>query len=196
MKRSIVLPLALALSSCGTIGSIRYDFASGSFSDKPRAMANTCAARMLDHSLDGIRSKVEFVKTPPDGPVPFTILTNRSTPTADEQQAIGAWAKLIEQCQAKARPVIDQIPVPPEATKAQVEKLASYITEAWIEGARLRVALYNGELAYADYASKRLSVAEDALKTAERYAQDTDEENGTHDLENVETALAPFAALM
>jgi hypothetical protein len=196
MKRLFVLPLVLALSSCGTIGNIRYDFASGSFSNKPQAMANTCATRMQDHSLGGIRGKVEFVKMPPDGPVPFTILTNRNAPTSDEQQVIGVWAKLIEQCQALARPVIDQTPVPPEATQAEVEKLASYITDAWIEGAKLRVALYNGELTYADYASKRLSVAEDALKSAERYAEDSDEENGTHDLEDVETALAPFAAMM
>ena len=92
--------------------------------------------------------------------------------------------------------MIDQTPVPPEVTQAEVEKLASYITEAWIEGAKLRVALYNGELTYADYASKRLSITEDALKSAERYAQDSDEENGTHDIEDVETTLAPFAALM
>ena len=36
----------------------------------------------------------------------------------------------------------------------------------------------------------------DALKTAERCAQDTHEELDTHDLEDVETALAPFAAMM
>jgi hypothetical protein len=196
MKPLFVLPLTLALASCGTIGDIRYDFASGGFGDKTRAVTNTCVTRFQNHNLDIIRGKVELVKTPSDGPVPFTILTNRDTPTADEQRAIGLWAKQIEQCQAQARPLIDQIPVPPEVTQSEVEKLASYITEAWIEGAKLRVALYNGELTYADYASKRLSVAEDALKTAERYAQDTDEENDTHDLEDVETALAPFAALM
>lgn len=196
MKRLSVLLLALALFSCGTIGNIRYDLASGSFGGKLQAVANACVARMQNHGLDGIRRQIELVKTPADGPVPFTILTNRNAPTADEQQAIGVWAKQIEQCQAQARPVLDQIPVPPETTQSEVEKLTSYITEAWIEGARLRVALYNGELTYADYASKRLSLAEDALKTAERYAQDTDEENGTHDLEDVETALTPFAAMM
>jgi hypothetical protein len=41
-----------------------------------------------------------------------------------------------------------------------------------------------------------LTTAEDALKAAERYAQDTDEENNTHDLENVETALEPYASLL
>ena len=196
MRRLFVLSLVLALCSCGTVGNIRYDFASGGFSDRSRAAANNCATRLQNRSLNVIRGKVELVKTPADGPVPFTILTNRNTPGADERQAIGLWAKQIEQCQAQARPLIDQIPVPPEATQSQVEKLASTITESWIEGARLRVALYNGELSYADYASKRLSVAEDALKTAERYAQDTDEEHDTHDLEDVETALAPFAAMM
>ena len=196
MKRLFVLPLTLALCSCGTIGNIRYDFASGGFSDRTRAVANTCAARTQNHGLDVIRGKVELMKTPADGPVPFTILTNRNAPSADEQQVMGVWAKLIEQCQTQARPLIDRIPVPPDVTQSQVEKLASYITEAWIEGAKLRVALYNGELTYADYASKRLTIAEDALKTAERYAQDADEEHNTHDLEEVETALAPFAAMM
>lgn len=196
MKRVLVSALTLALASCGTIGNIRYDFASGSFGDRAAAVVSTCAAKMNVRTLDPIRSKIELVKNPPDGPVPFTILTNKSAPEGPEQQAIGTWAKLIEQCQAEARPLIDNAPVPPEATASEVEKLKGYITDAWIEGAKLRVALYNGDLTYADYAGKRLSVAEDALKTAERYAQDTDEENETHDLEDVETALAPFAAMM
>ena len=45
-------------------------------------------------------------------------------------------------------------------------------------------------------AAQTPSPVEDALKTAERYAQDADEANNTHDLEDVETALAPFAAMM
>jgi hypothetical protein len=196
MRRLIVPALALALSSCTTIGSIRYDFASGSFSDKVQAMANSCTARMQIPALGAIRGKVELVKNPPDGPVPFTILTNGNTAAGPEQQAIGAWAKLIEQCQAGSRPLLDAAPIPPGATASEVEKLKGYTTDAWIEGAKLRVALYNGELTYAEYASKRLSVVEDALKTAERYAQDSDEEQDTHDLEDVETALAPFAAMM
>ena len=196
MKRLLVPALALALSSCSTIGGIRYDFASGSFSEKAQAMANACTARMQIPALGAIRGKVELVKNPPDGPVPFTILTNGNTAAGPEQQAIGAWAKLIEQCQAEARPLLDAAPVPPGATASAVEKLKGYTTDAWIEGAKLRVALYNGELTYAEYASKRLSVVEDALKTAERYAQDSDEERDTHDLEDVETALAPFAAMM
>ena len=159
-------------------------------------MASTCAAKMKAPALDPIRSKVELMKDPPDGPVPFTILTNGSIAAGPEQQAIGAWAKLIEQCQTAARPLLDAAPVPPGATASEVEKLKGYMTDAWIEGAKLRVSLYNGQLTYAEYASKRLSAAEDALKTAERYAQDSDEEHDTHDLENVETALAPFAAMM
>jgi len=196
MKRLLVPALALVLSCCDTIGTIRYDFDSGGFGKKTAAATNACAAGMSARSLDPIRGKVELVKNPPDGPVPFTVLTNRNTPAGEEQQAIGAWAKEIEQCQAQARPLIDNAPVPPEATASEIEKLKGYITDAWIEGAKLRVALYNGELTYAEYASKRLSVAEDALKTAERYAQDSDEEHNTHDLEDVETALAPFAAMM
>ena len=196
MKRLILTALALALSSCGTVGNIRYDFDSSSFGSKTSAMANSCAARMKTPALDPIRSKVELVKDPPDGPVPFTILTNGNTAAGAEQEAIGSWAKLIEGCQAAARPLLDSAPVPPEATASEVEKLKGYITDAWIEGAKLRVALYNGQLTYAEYASKRLSASEDALKTAERYAQDSDEEHDTHDLEDVETALAPFAAMM
>jgi hypothetical protein len=196
MKRSIVLALALVLSSCGAVGNIRYDFDAGSFGGKTTGMANACAARMKAPTLDPIRGKVELVKNPPDGPVPFTVLTNGNTAAGAEQQAIGAWAKLIEQCQTEARPLLDSAPVPPEATASEVEKLKGYITDAWIEGAKLRVALYNGQLTYAEYASRRLSAAEDALKTAERYAQDSDEEHNTHDIEDVETALAPFAALM
>lgn len=196
MKKLIVPALALALGSCSTIGNIRYDFDSGSFSSKTAAVANACAAQMSTRVLEPIRGKVEPVKNPPDGPVPFTILTNGSTAAGPEQEAIGAWAKLIEQCQASARPLLDSAPVPPGATASEVGKLKGYITDAWIEGAKLRVALYNGQLTYAEYAGKRLSVAEDALKTAERYAQDSDEENNTHDLEDVETALVPFAAMM
>jgi hypothetical protein len=196
MKRLVISALTLALSSCGTVGNIRYDFASSHFSDKAVAVTNACTARLGVRGLDPIRGKVELIKTPADGPVPFTILTNRNAPMENERPTIGIWAKLIERCQVDARPLLDQTPVPPEATAAEVEKLKSYITDAWIEGAKLRVALYNGELTYAEYASKRLSVAEDALKTAERYAQDTDEEQDMHALEDVETALAPFAAMM
>src|SRR5215469_14665469 len=113
MKRLLVPALALVLSSCSTIGDIRYDFDSSSFSGKTAAAANACAARMKTPALDPIRSKVELVKDPPDGPVAFTILTNGNTAAGPEQQAIGTWAKLIEQCQAEARPLLDNAPVPP-----------------------------------------------------------------------------------
>ena len=197
MKRQLLVPLlALALSACGTVANIRYDFSANSFGGKTNAITNACAARLRAADLDPIRGKVELVKNPPDGPVPFSVLTNRNTAAGPEQQAIGTWAKLIEQCQVEARPLLDSAPVPPGATASEIEKLKSYITDSWIEGAKLRVALYNGELTYAEYASKRLSAAEDALKTAERYSQDTDEEHDSHDLEDVETALAPFAAMM
>ena len=196
MKRLLFPALALALMSCGTVGNLRYDLASSSFGDKTAAVANACAAQMNARALDPVRGKVELAKSPPDGPVSFTVLTNRNLPAPDEQAAIAVWAKLIEQCQSGARPLLDNAPVPPGGTASEVEKLKTYITDAWIEGAKLRVALYNGEISYAEYAGKRLAVAEDALKTAERYAQDTDEENDTHDLEDVETALAPFAAMM
>ena len=62
MKRLLVPVLALALSSCSTIGSIRYDFASGGFSDKVQAVANACAARMQIPALGAIHGKVEVVK--------------------------------------------------------------------------------------------------------------------------------------
>ncbi len=122
--------------------------------------------------------------------------TDNAAPTPDEERAIGLWAKAVERCQSEARALVDSIPVPPDATQSEVGKLTSYITDAWIEGSQLRVALYNGQTSYADYARDRLRTAEDALKTAERYAQDTDEENATHNLEDVETALEPFAALL
>jgi hypothetical protein len=196
MKRLIGMAAALALAGCDTFGGIKYQFDSGSFGDRTKAVAGACAARMQTPALDPIRNKVELFKTPPDGTVPFVILTDNATPTPAEQQAIGLWSQAIEDCQTRARHLVDKIPVPPEATQSAVEKLTSYITDAWIEGSKLRVALYSGQITYADYASKRLTIAEDALKTAERYAQDTDEENETHDLEDVETALAPFAAMM
>jgi hypothetical protein len=196
MKRFIGMAAALALAGCDTIGGLKYDFDSGSFGDKTAALAHTCAARMQNHAFDPIRGKVELMKTPPDGPVPFAIQTDTATPTPDERRAIMQWANAVEQCEAEARPLIDDIPVPPEATQSEVEKLTSYITDAWIDGSKLRVALYSGQISYADYAAKRLTVAEDALKTAERYAQDMDEENGTHDLESVESALEPFAGMM
>src|SRR5689334_12012251 len=123
MKRLLVPALTLALCSCGTVGNIRYDFASNSFSGKTAAATNACAARMSANALDPIRSKVELVKNPADDPVPFTVLTNKNTPAGDEQPAIGAWAKLIEQCQAEARPLLDNAPVPPGATASEVEKL-------------------------------------------------------------------------
>ena len=196
MKRWIGPALALTLAGCDTIGGIRYDFDSGSFSDKTKAVMQTCATRMHGGSFDAIRSKVELFKAPPDGPVSFVVLSNTATAAPGEQQAIELWARAIEGCQADARPLIDAIPVPPEATQSQVEKLTGYITDAWIQGSKLRVALYSGQISYADYASQRLTAAEDALKAAERYAQDTDEENGTHDLENVEIALEPYASLL
>ena len=196
MRRFIGIAAALLLAGCDTIGGIRYQFASGSFGDRTKAAAQACAARMQNPALEAIRNKVELFKTPPDGPVPFAILTDNATATPTERQAIGLWSQAIEGCQTRARHLIDKIPVPPEATQSAVEKLTSYFTDAWIDGSKLRVALYSGQITYADFASKRLTIAEDALKTAERYAQDTDEEYGTHDLEDVETALAPFAAMM
>jgi hypothetical protein len=196
MKRWIGPALALALAGCDTIGGIKYDFDSGSFGDRTNAVMQACAARMYDHAFDPMRTRVELFKSPPDGPAPFAILTGNATPTPDEQRAIDLWARAVESCQADSRRLVDEIPVPPEATQSEVAKLTSYITDAWIAGSKLRVALYSGQITYADYANQRLTTAEDALKAAERYAQDTDEENGTHDLENVETALEPYVSLL
>jgi hypothetical protein len=196
MRRWIGFVAALALAGCDTIGGIEYGFDSGSFSRRTNALAASCAARMQDHAFDAIRQRVELFKSPPDGPVPFAILTDTATPGSAEKAAIDLWAQAVERCQQPARGLMDKIPVPPEATRSEVEKLNSYITDAWIEGSKLRVALYSGQISYADYASRKLTLAEDTLKTAERYAQDTDEENNTHDLEEVETALAPFLAMM
>jgi hypothetical protein len=196
MKKLIGPALALALAGCDTIGGIKYDFDSGSFDDKTKAVLQACEARMHDRGLDAIRSKVELLKSTPDAPVPFPILTNNAMATPDEQPAIDLWSRNVETCQSDSRVLIDNIPVPPEATQSEVAKLTSYITDAWIEGSKLRVELYNGKITYADYANQRLTLAEDALKAAERYAQDTDEENETHDLEKVETALEPYASLL
>ncbi len=196
MKRWIGPALALTLAGCDTIGGIKYDFDSSGFGDRTKAVMQTCAARMHGGAFDAIRGKVELFKSPPDGPVPFAILSDNTPPASGEQHAIELWARAIESCQADARALIDTIPVPPEATQSQVEKLTGFITNAWIEGSKLRVALYDGRLGYADYASQRLTAAQDAFKAAERYAQDTDEENGTHDLENVEIALEPYASLL
>jgi hypothetical protein len=196
MKHWIGPALALALGGCDTIGGIRYEFDSGSFGDRTKAVMQSCTARMQNGALDPIRGRIELLKSPADGPVPFAILTNNATPAPNEQRAIDLWARAVENCQADSRLLIDSIPVPPGATKSQVMKLTGYITDAWIEGSKLRVALYAGHISYADFASQRLTAAEDALKAAERYAQDTDEENGTHDLENVEIALEPYASLL
>lgn len=196
MKRWIGLAAALALAGCDTIGGIKYGFDSGSFGRRTNALAAACASRLQNHAFDVIRGKVELFKSPPDGPVPFAILTDTATPTPAEQGAIDLWAQTMEQCQKHARGLMDKAPLPPEATRSEVEKLESYITDAWIEGSKLRVALYSGQITYADYASRKLTLAGDALKTAERYAQDTDEEDDTHELEDVETALAPFLAMM
>lgn len=196
MKRWIAPALALALAGCDTIGGIRYDFDSGSFGDKTKVVMQACAARMGDRVFDPIRTRVELFRPTPDAPAPFAILTSNTTPTSGEQPAIDLWAHAIENCQTDARALIDSIPVPPQSTQSQVEKLAAYVTDAWIAGSKLRVALYAGRMTYADYANQRLAAAVDALKAAERYAQDTDEENESHDLENVETALEPYFSLL
>lgn len=196
MKRWIGPALALALAGCDTIGGIEYEFDSGNFGDKTKMVMQACAASMQNGALGPIRDRVELLKTPPTGPVPFAVLTNNMTATPEEQRAIDLWARSIETCQGDARKLIDSIPKPPEATQSQVGKLTGYLTDAWIEGSKLRVALYSGQISYSDYANQRLAVVEDALKAAERYAQDTDEENGTHDLEDVETALEPYASLL
>ena len=196
MKLVLLLPMVLVLCGCDTIGGLKYDWDSGSFGDKTRAIAQACEARMNAPALASLRGKAELFKSPADGTVPFPILTDTSVPDAGDQRAIGLWATAIDQCQAEARGLLGRIPIPPDVTQSEVDKLASYITDAWVTGSQLRVALYNGEISYADYATKRLAAAEDALKTASRYAQDTDEENDTHNLEDVETALEPFAAMM
>ncbi|MGH6889013.1 MAG: hypothetical protein ACREHF_07430 [Rhizomicrobium sp.] len=196
MRRWIGLVAALALAGCGTIGGIKYGFDSGSFHRRTTALAAACAARMQNPAFDVIRNRVELFKSPPDGPVRFAILTDTAVPAAPEKAAIDLWAKTVEGCQRQARGLMDKIPLPPEATQSEVEKLASYITDAWIGGSKLRVALYGGQLTYADYANRKLTLTQDTLAAAERYAQDTDEENETHDLEGVESALAPFLAMM
>ena len=188
--------MAVAVAGCGTVSNVRYDIKSSSFGDRTRAVIQSCEAQMRAPALDPIRAKVELFKSPADGPAPFAILTNSGLPDANDRQAIDLWARAVEQCQAQARPLIGKLPVPPDATQSQVDKLAAYITDAWIESSKLRVALYNGQLTYADYASQRVKIAEDAMRTASRYAQDTDEENDTHDLEDSETALERFASMM
>lgn len=196
MKLVPALSMALVLAGCDTIGGLKYDWDSGHFKERANAVATACAARMNSPALASIRGKVELFKTPADGTVPFSILTDANAPSAEDQQAIGVWAKAIEQCQTDARKLVGRMPVPPDVTQSEVDKLASYITDAWVTGSQLRVALYNGDISYADFAARRLTAAEDALKTATRYAQDSDEENGTHNLEDVETAFEPFAAMM
>jgi hypothetical protein len=195
MKPWIGLVAAFVLAGCETIGSVQYGFDSGSFSRRTNALAESCAARMQNPAFDVIRNKVELFKAPPDGPVRFAILTDTATAAPAEKAAIDLWAGTVEVCQKQARGMMNKIPVPPEATQSEVEKLGSYVTDAWIEGSKLRVALYSGQLTYADYASRKLTLVQDTLTAAERYAQDTDEENDTHDLEHVETALAPFLAM-
>ena len=196
MKVILALTVAIVLAGCDTIGGLKYDWDSGGFSDRTNAIAATCAARMNARQLAPIRTKVELFKTPADGTVPFAILTDANAPSPADQQAIGVWANAIEQCQKEARTLLARLPVPPEVTQSEVDKLASYITDAWVTGSQLRVLLYSGQISYADFATQRLAAAEDALKTASRYAQDNDQENGTHNLEDVETALEPFAAMM
>jgi hypothetical protein len=192
----VSVAMALALTGCGTVGNIRYDIKSGSYGDRTKAVLQACAERMRSAALDPIRSRVELFKSPADGPVPFAILTNSSQPDAGDRQAIGLWAQEIDRCQVQSRKLLDELPVPPDTTQSQVDKLITYITDAWIESGKLRVALYNGQLTYADYASRRVKIAEDAFRTATRYAQDMDEERDTHALEDSETALEPFASLM
>lgn len=196
MRILIAAAVAFVLSGCDTVSAIKYDFDSGGFGDKAKAITAACASRMNAPELNGIRARVELFKSPADGTVPFAILTDRSGPDANDQRAIGVWAKAIERCQNDARRLFARIPVPPDVTQSEVDKLISYITEAWITGSQLRVALYNGEMSYSDYAARRLTAAQDTLNAASRYAQDTDEENETHNLEDVETALEPFAAMM
>jgi hypothetical protein len=196
MKKWIWLALALALAGCDTISGMKYDFASDSFSDRTKAVMQTCAARMHDHAFDQIRTRVELFRPTPDTPVPFAVLTSNTKPAPGEQGAIELWARAVETCQADARALIDSIPVPPQATQSEIAKLTSYITDAWITGSKLRVALYAGQITYADYASQRLTAAVDALKAAERYAQDTDEENESHDIENVEAMIEPYMSLL
>jgi hypothetical protein len=200
MKRFLGIALALGLTGCetigNTVGNLKYDFESGSYTDRTTAVMSACKARLGARSLDPIRNKVELFKDPPDGPVRFAVETDNYLPTMPEQTAIAAWAQAIQQCQTDARKVLDDMPVPPGATQAEANKVISYVTDAWIQGADLRVQLYKGQMSYADYANQRLKVADDALKTALRYAEDTDEENGNHDLEDAETVIGPFASLM
>lgn len=196
MKHWICFVAVLALAGCDTIGGIKYGFDSGSFSRRTNALAASCAARMQSPAFNVIRSRVELFKSPPDGPVRFAILTDAATPAPAERVAIDRWAETLDLCQREAHGLMNKIPVPPEATQSEVDKLAAYITDAWVEGSKLRVGLYSGQIGYADYASRKLTLAQDTLAAAERYAQDTDEENETHDLEDVETALAPFLAMM
>lgn len=188
--------MSLAVAGCGTVSNIRYDINSGSFADRTKAVIQSCEGRMRAPALDPIRAKVELFKSPADGPAPFAVLTNSSLPDASDRSAIDMWARTVEECQTQARALIEAIPAPPDATQSEVDKLASYITDAWIESSKLRVALYDGQLTYADYASRRVKIAEDAFRTASRYAQDKDEENDTHALEDSETALEPFASMM
>ncbi|HEY2071931.1 MAG TPA: hypothetical protein VGG48_20415 [Rhizomicrobium sp.] len=200
MTRFLGLALVLSLAGCDTIGTtvgnLRYDVAAGSFSDKTTSVMSACRARVLDHSLDPIRQDAELLKEPPDGPVRFGIETNTGKATDAERHTIRLWAAAIQQCQGDALAVLNNMAVPPGATRAEMVKVRSYITDAWSAGNDLRVRLYNGEIGYADYGSERLKLAQDALQTARRYAQDMDEENSTQDLENAATSLEPYLSLL
>jgi len=147
--------------------SIQLQTEENSLKNRLQAVRTQCEVDMRIPELDPIRDKIEFFRDFGDAPPPFSISTNDNFPTTLERLAIAKWATLRDAC---IRREIEVQVVPPSATPQQ----AAFLQQDWafpreVEArvSDLIIALYQQKLTYAEFASKRYELGQQAA-TAER----------------------------
>jgi hypothetical protein len=125
--------------------------------DEGMAILSRCNASMASTDLDPIRTKV--LLTSPATGTPVSILANHDLPTPAEQEAIGKWSQIRDQCEAEFREFIHS----PRAFPRMSAFERAQIGLIWDEGLtfirELVLALYERRLNYGDFAIRRAAAS-------------------------------------
>jgi hypothetical protein len=133
-----------------------------------KAAQAQCESDLQTSDLDPIRAKIQFWRKP-DDPVPFDIAVNNDFPSEVERGAIAKWASLREACSAR----MDRAnQVPAGATPAQAaffQQEWAFVKDASNKVGELVVALYQGKMAYGEFAQNRYKVGQAAADAEREY---------------------------
>jgi hypothetical protein len=124
-----------------------------------------CSHEMQTPDFDAIRTKIELIRADADTPPPFDIASNDSFPTPAERQVIARWATVRDSCIKKGTAI--RSPTSNALQAALAEQDRSFATEVAGRVGELIVVLYEGKLAYGEFAQKRYEIGRDGA-AAER----------------------------